>query len=375
MAHYHVHADPITRASRGGASGFSAYLDRTDVAADATRKFSRYLDRENAGADLVAQGHGHLPQWAHDAPAAFWQGVDTYEYKNALLARHYQISLPRELSTQGRLDLAHDLVDTFFAQYPHQWDVHCPVASDGQDNPHVHVLFSTRRDHLDHPLNVQTWFKKGGDGIRKDPFWDTKAALQGVRHESAVLINAALEREGVSKAVSADRLKGQGHGRNGVHYGAFATEQHKAQKQYMQVALRHRGIQEKEQAANVEPWQQQRKQEALYDLSREAMVDRVRNRFWRQDRSPVREQERVQSIERFIAREHQRTGRPPQGPRSPRQHREAHSRGPSVEQQMQAQMARMRQLEREGEYSGGLRVRLHDEDEERARKRDHGMSW
>jgi hypothetical protein len=43
-------------------------------------------------------------------------------------------------------------------------------------------------------------------------------------------------------------------------------------------------------------------------LLREPLVDRVRNRYWRHDMSPVREQQRRQSIVRSIAREQQRTG-------------------------------------------------------------------
>ena len=55
----------------------------------------------------------------------------------------------------------------------------------------------------------------------------------------------------------------------------------------------------------------------IADISREAMVDRVRDTFWLKDMSPAREQERDASVRRTIHREHQHTGRPLQGPRQP----------------------------------------------------------
>ena len=45
-------------------------------------------------------------------------------------------------------------------------------------------------------------------------FWDQKKALQGLRHETAILMNAALEREGHPVAVSAASLRTQGHDRS-----------------------------------------------------------------------------------------------------------------------------------------------------------------
>lgn len=374
MAHFHVNAMAVTRSAKGGAAGFGAYLARSDIAHDDTLKFSRYIERDGhaKGDDLIATGHGHLPQFAHNSAAEFWAAVDQHEYKNGLLARHYQISLPRELSEQGRLDLAHDLVEVFFSQYPHQWAVHNPTASDGQDNPHVHILFSTRRDDTDKACDAQTWFKKGGAGVRKDAFWDQKSTLQGVRHESAVLINAALEREGIGKAVSADRLVGQGHGRRGVHYPTFGTAPAKAQAQYMQVRMRRRDVQGTEQEKNVPAWHQQKAQHGLKDLEREAVKDLVRNRFWRHDTSPRRAQERQQSIERVIVREHQRTSRPLQGlPRTPIRgphQKRARVPTPALVAQLAALARRVEAAEEVG-HGTGLHVRLHDEE------RDRGLGW
>ena len=60
---------------------------------------------------------------------------------------------------------------------------------------------------------------------------------------------------------------------------------------------------------NVLTWHRQKEREGIRDLSRDAMVDHVRDRFWQHDQSLVRVRERAQSIERTMDWEYSRTGR------------------------------------------------------------------
>jgi MobA/MobL family len=146
MAVYHVHASYIKRGVGGGASGFRQYLAREE--GDQARQFSRYIDREDGRGtdDLVAQGHANLPQWAQGSAGRFWQAADTLERKNGIVARHLEIALPRELSPQGRQDLADDIRAVTVDRYAHSWAMHEPMARDGSGiMPHVHILFSPRR--------------------------------------------------------------------------------------------------------------------------------------------------------------------------------------------------------------------------------------
>src|SRR5262249_26300944 len=139
MAVFHVDASVISKGkSAGGAVGFARYLT-----GDAER-MQRYLAREGHGrADLVASGAGALPAWARGDGAHFFAMADRYERQGGTVARHYQVTLPRELSPQGRLDVAADIRTVFFARYPHVWAVHCPQARDGSgEQPHLHVMFS-----------------------------------------------------------------------------------------------------------------------------------------------------------------------------------------------------------------------------------------
>ena len=89
--------------------------------------------------------------------------------------------------------------------------------------------------------------------------------------------------------------------------------------------------------------------------------------LWRNDDSPAREQERHASVWRTMHREHQRTGRPLQGPRQLPQ------RVPLAQALAQLQAALVR-LRREAlQHGAALNVQRHDTEKEQ--ERDRGMSW
>jgi hypothetical protein len=150
----------------------------------------------------------------------------------------------------------------------------------------------------------------------------------------AVLTNAALEREGHAIAVSSASLRAQGHDRSPerVHARADAVllkkygwEIHAYLPQHQQDQLRemhdrwkatlasretiNRDFRGWENDMNILAWHQQKEREGIRDLSREAMVDHVRDRFWVHDHSEARAQEREASLIRAIDREYARTGR------------------------------------------------------------------
>jgi hypothetical protein len=271
MAIFHVHARVISKGNRAGhAAGLARYLTGSG--------------REGHGrSDVVASGAGALPAWARDG-VHFFRMADRFESRGMVLARHYQITLPRELSPDARLEVAEDLRAAFFARYPHVWSVHNPPSRDGSgEQPHMDVMFSTRREDTAIARTPKQWFARaaaaGRDprhgGVRKDPIWEHKYALQGVRRDSATLINAALERTGVAVAVSPDWERGH----------------------------RHDG------ATRLASWQAYKARAGIHDVSRAAILDHVRDQFWRHDHSPAREGERQQSFMRGLERELQRAER------------------------------------------------------------------
>jgi hypothetical protein len=324
VALFHVSAAVISKGtSKGGSVGFATYIAREDIAH--TTQHQRYLVREGReGSDLVACGHGGLPSWANDA-RDFWLAADRYERKNGTVARTYQVSIPRELSPAGRLEVAEDIRRAFFARYPHTWAVHCPTAKDGMDNPHVHVVMSERRDD-GIERTPKAYFARAASaeqdparhGAKKDRSWQGPSRLREFRAGVAVLINSALEREGQAIAVSHESLRARGHARapekDHGRSSAVLYMKHRIDTTGWQETLSQRErVQQQysswENDCNLAQWYQQKETAGMKDLGREAVLDHVRDRFWRHDKSSAREQEREVAVLRAIAREYPRTGR------------------------------------------------------------------
>lgn len=315
MALYHVYATVIQKGtSLGRAASFAQYIAR-ETPEHATQ-FVRYIDRVHGHEDLIDKGEGGLPVWAENSHQ-FWQMADRYErggpQRPGTVARTYQITLPRELSPEARLELAADMRATFFERYPHSWAIHNPVNAQGHENPHMHLMLSERRQEDAQARGPELYFRRtagpGEDpathGVRKDRSWQGPARLYELRAGVATLMNAALEREGHEVAVSHASLKAQAIEREPAVYRRASD---KAQVESEREVL-HVFSHPWEQARNVVAWEAQKTREHIRDISREAIVDHVRDRFWQHDQSPTREQERQQSFLRAIDREYARTGR------------------------------------------------------------------
>ena len=143
MAIFHLDALVIHKThSHPGAAGLSQYL-RSGVGS-----LRQYMERADPGReDLVEYGEAGLPSWAQHGTHFFAMANQFEARKDGVVARHYQFTLPRELSEEGRLALAQDMREVFFARYPHAYAIHNPQAKDRSgDQPHMHVLMSPRRD-------------------------------------------------------------------------------------------------------------------------------------------------------------------------------------------------------------------------------------
>ena len=74
--------------------------------------------------------------------------------KNGSTYREYEIALPREMNAEQRLELVEDFIQSEIgSKYPYQFAIHNPKAMDGNDQPHVHLMFNERLQ----------------DGIERDP--------------------------------------------------------------------------------------------------------------------------------------------------------------------------------------------------------------
>ncbi|QQC67875.1 AAA family ATPase [Paraburkholderia ginsengisoli] len=157
--------------------------------------------------DLQTSGSGNMPAWAAHDPALFWQAADQYERANGRIYKEVVVSLPRALSEEQRVELVGEFVDHLLGdRHAYSWAIHNPAASDGGEQPHAHIMFTTRvNDGIarDPAQFFRRWNRehpeKGGAG--KDPYFDTRQFIRDVREEWAMTANHFMSRHGVEARI------------------------------------------------------------------------------------------------------------------------------------------------------------------------------
>ena len=226
VAIYSLHASVVKRANGGSAAAAAAYPVNGPGG--------------QPRPDLVHVESANMPAWASDESwRRYWEAADTWERKNAVLARKLMVALPRELDRAAQVELVRDFLERVSERsggpLPHTIAIH----DSGDGNPHAHILLSDRiQDGIERP--AQHWFRRaaarGKDpakgGARKAQDTRTKTWLQDVREIWARSANRALKRAGVRA-----RIDHRSHAARGittppgVHLGPVAA------------ALERRGVQ------------------------------------------------------------------------------------------------------------------------------------
>lgn len=176
----------------------------------------QYAGRLERGERLDATEAGNMPAWAQSNPLVFWQEADACERKNGTTYREMEIALPRELDTDQRAAMVREFVRQEIGdRHTYQWAIHVPTAADGQEQPHVHLMFSERqRDGIER--DPEQYFRrynakapeKGGAKKGYGPHAGqtlTKveriAELKALRGRWGALCNAHLERAGIDQRI------------------------------------------------------------------------------------------------------------------------------------------------------------------------------
>ena len=192
-----------------------------------------YINRERAFAHrggCIFHAH-HLPKWAHDDPKNFFQAAEEYEAVGNRRYREIEFALPNELKTVKQY---RQIIDTFIAKHLsdhyYAYAIHnkIGVMSDGQHNPHAHIMFSERQiDEVEQkqereaksfflyparkkkdgsePSFEEKW-KRGAPKARK---WADKNFLTVLRADFAQIQNEVLERFDTSRPQDAESTKGR----------------------------------------------------------------------------------------------------------------------------------------------------------------------
>lgn len=182
-------------------------------------RVGKYSERLQRGEKLEFTESGNMPAWAAHDPMVFWNAADEYERKNGSVYREHEISLPRELSPEQRIELVRDWVKQELSDHAYTLAIHNPKAIDGNEQPHVHIMFSDRiNDAIER--DPSQYFKRYNSkhpdrgGAKKANtaaiYQDRKEALQAQRGRWELLHNAYLEKYGHSSRIDMRSLKEQG---------------------------------------------------------------------------------------------------------------------------------------------------------------------
>jgi ATP-dependent exoDNAse (exonuclease V) alpha subunit len=203
VAIYHLSAKIVSRGRGHSAVGAAAYQSGARLKDPQTGRWHDFTHKTDVVYSEVLTPED-APGWMRDR-AALWQAVEAAEdastrYDTAQLARHVDLALPRELSSQARIALVRQFALEQFVERGMVVDlaVHEPVsACDGEVQPHAHLLLTLRE---------VTHAGLGGK-VRE---WNGRALLQEWRAAWAETVNAALERAQVPERIDHRSLEAQG---------------------------------------------------------------------------------------------------------------------------------------------------------------------
>ena len=193
MATYHLSVKAGKNVSSSGSRGAShyAYINRDG-------KYKR--------ADIEKIESGNLPTWAKDAKH-FWKSADKNERMNGRVYTELEISLPRELTQEQREELVSQFVEkTLRKNFTYSYAIHNPLARDGEQNPHVHLMFSERkldgidRDEAQHFKRYNSKNPELG-GAGKDRYFNARNFVSEVRVSWANTANDYMESIGLDSRI------------------------------------------------------------------------------------------------------------------------------------------------------------------------------
>ena len=188
-------------------------------------KYAKHNDKIEK---LEATGSGNMPDWAKADPNFFWKMSDDKERKNGTAYREHVISLPRELSPEQR----HDLIKAWITQeigekHAYQYAIHNPLAMDGGEQPHAHIMFSERLrdgierdpDHYFKRFNAKNPDRGGAKKANTPKLADErKLELKDQRDRWEKLCNSHLELAGSDARISMRSLADQGIDREPISF-------------------------------------------------------------------------------------------------------------------------------------------------------------
>lgn len=204
---------------------------------------------------------GNMPDWAKDKPSLFWKMADQNERKNGSTYRENIIALPRELNEQQRLDLVNDWIKSEIGdKHPYAFAIHTPKAIDGEDQPHVHLMWSERTldgiergpDQFFKRYNSKHPERGGCEKSNKNSTWtNRKAELVERRMRWQEVCNEHLARAGLEVRIDMRNWKERGLEQAPVNIAMSEINKPEIRQEYQQKLLLKRESEQLDQQWQV----------------------------------------------------------------------------------------------------------------------------
>lgn len=201
MTIFNCRAAPITRGKGRSLAGAIAYQCRTKLTDTNTGRVLRYTAKEDlVFTDILLPADA--PEWmkSHKSLIA---GLEAAEgRKDSRTAMSLTLSIPREIPQNEWQKFSRDFIHQEITAkgFVAVVAAHNPGAADGREQPHLHVVFSTRA--LDSTTET-------GLSVSKSRYLYDPASVRGVRERFAAYTNGVLQRLGSTARVTELSLKDQ----------------------------------------------------------------------------------------------------------------------------------------------------------------------
>ncbi len=194
MAIYHLSAQVISRGKGKSCVAAAAYRSGEKILDERTGKIHDYTRKAGVGyKEILAPDQ--VPDWAVDRQQ-LWNQVEAAEKrKDAQTAREINIALPKELSFEENIELARTYVNDNFVRHGMIADL--AIHMNDLDNPHAHVMLTTRE------ITIDGFGKKNRD-------WNKTDFLKSWREQWQEYTNEALRKARADERIDHRSFKDRG---------------------------------------------------------------------------------------------------------------------------------------------------------------------
>ncbi|EIV7065313.1 MobA/MobL family protein [Salmonella enterica] len=195
MAIFHMSAQTITRAKGHSSVAAAAYRHGEKLTDEHTGEIHDYSKKKGVSDSVILIPEGTNCNFLK--PEYLWNTIEKSEKrKDAQLAREFDIALPVEMTVEQKKALAIDFCNENFVKNGMIADIAFHKLD--SENPHFHVMLTTRRLTLD------------GLGFgQKERKWNDKDQLEQWRKGWADTTNEHLQRAGINARIDHRSLKAQ----------------------------------------------------------------------------------------------------------------------------------------------------------------------